>query len=358
MNWLQTNRINNSSGISCIDSRATPWIVRGFNDVYAVDPFSGERIWHVDLTGDHSFGYKSVITAGNAVIVTAHQDKDPLIIWMSAFSLKTGRFLWERKLAWRLNDNFGGILQWKECVLFIENNSLSPSLYILDGGTGKQVLQGGAIAVTPCGISQEGPHTSCIIGNYAYFCTSQGLYFADIGKSDLSLEKCTGGNPAFLSAASGHLCYLDRERYEIVLFDGRIQQEMSRVLLPEPLVAENMILSDDTPDSTKAIVLLKKGQGLARVDFKNNHLVWHTGHSEKWYVSNAALTPFCIVVSVLQLHDGINRIFNLDYETGQILSEMQADMGLWEQYLHWTNDFLLIDNTQGASLFKWEGSSI
>lgn len=352
MTWKQTDKLKNTLSISYIESHVMPWVIRGFNDVYVMDPVTGKSAWNVKLEGDHTFGYKSVIVTDDAVVVSAHRNENPKDVRLMAFSLNMGKPLWERKIAWGLGENFGGLLQKGPFVVFIEKDTLVPELLIMEAATGKVVQKVQGIMVPASGVTQQGPYSAVIAGDHAYFCSEQGLYKAVIGISKPTLSLVKSEKPEFISAASGQICLLESESYDVVLIDGHDQRELGRVLLPEPLVASNLILCRDSHNNAQAIVLLKEGQGMALVDFKKGKVLWQAGYEEKWHISNAIMTPHCLVIAIFQ--GGHRQVLCLDCLTGSKMAEMKPEQGIWLDMMHWRDGKLLIDNTQGAHIFQWQ----
>ena len=354
MAWKQTHLAKNLKDISGLSRKKNTWVLRGFEAIYGYDSINHQLQWKLDFLGDHSFGYKSVVTSKNIAVTSAHCNKDPNDIWTFAIEIQTGNIIWKRKVNWGLRNNLGGILAKDDLVIFMEESD-KLQLFFIEITSGEIALVIPGVRSKPTGLSQRGPNSSTIGNNYAYFCCPEdGLYRAKIDITDSQLTKVIEGNAEITISSTNHVyCLLSQELEIIVCLDSKTGKEINRIYLSEDFEVENITICYDLQNSNDYLaLLLGEGEGIALLEPISGNLLWVMGKDEKWYVTDIVSTPYGIVL--LANIDYELKLFCLELASGKLMIPPQVTEGFVEDELYWTGNQLLLNTSRGIQIFSWE----
>lgn len=367
MAWKPTRTLQNTGSISAVALDTVPWVLRDSRCIYGVDIARQKIQWQKELNGDLTLGAKSFVTSNDLAIVSAHRNRERRHIWLFAISLQTGALVWKRKVDWDMANNLGGLNVSNNLVIFMENSN-DPHLVFIDATTGTTLLSTAGIKAKSTGPLKNSPRSSTVAGGYVYFCHRvSGLYRAKIDQKESTLVKVYE-DKAVIVMSSGDQVYalLSNIPPAVVWLDGATGEERGRLLLHEDIKVANLVASAAVPG--RIALLLGKGGGIALADFNSgallsartrltfdDHLLWHVGQDEGWYVTAAVWTPAGIV-TVAKIKDG-RFVSCLDEATGKELPAPEIHPGFLKNMVYWSGENLLLNTSRGLQIFRWQAET-
>lgn len=292
MSWTEQGKLRRIDNINGVTSLENVWILRGYDWLGAIDAETHGLMWQQPLSGDHSYGYKSVVGAGQCVVTTAHRDSERDNVWVMAFQANSGEFVWERRIGWRLNNNLGGLLVHGNKVLFVEAVEAGYQFVVLNTSSGEAISTSLAPEVMNSGLMQLDSSTAVVAGDRAYFCVAgDGLYGVDLSRPGHEFSKLASGNAKMLTVAAPFIgCLMNNTSPELAIFNAK-DDNVTTIPLPNKFSASNLI--NITVDETSPEILIT-GSDLAGsiiIHLSEQHNIQH----HPWSIQQAIATPFGVL---------------------------------------------------------------
>jgi hypothetical protein len=352
MPWSSWSKLDTHAGVFWVGHRGTEHFLRTFTGVSRFDlTQTAKQIWSHPFQDDHAFSYKPVVLTDQAIVTTTHRNKKPDNVWLVALDPQSGKLLWERRLAWRLNRVLGGIYGTGQRIAFIEDEK-NPQLFVLDATTGAVIHTGKGVKPLGGAIAQRSGQAGALIDNWLYYAVMQdGLYRADISSDKPELKRVVEDD---IRIVIGETPYLYLRQWTssgqgLISLDGLTGQERGRITLPSDWEIDNVRPARSAHPGYVFVFFANSG-GLALVDVEQQRVCWHIGIEEGWQVTDVVDTPHSTVAAFVSAVQP--RLASINLQTGEwslLADDLPADM------VYWTGENLISSNSFEVAVLRWKG---
>lgn len=277
----------------CIGSQSV--VARTLDRLYCINRTNGALRWEVELKGDHSFGYKSIVWSPRGVFLfTRHLAGTHDNILLEARAESSGELLWSKPIDWQLNNNYGGVQLLGDIVVVCEKQENQVAVRLFSLSTGDVQREFILSDVFSASSLPFGRQTSISISGSVYYC-GKGLGIKRlrlIDNNEVNLLEFWSGiavqlfkwedQPAAVVYQNGELSALAFDDH------GRIQKEW-------PLSANPAAITFVPPHGLVSVS--NDGNVVNVFPPQEKMKPWSRGNSD-WVVTNAVVTPFGLIVSV------------------------------------------------------------
>lgn len=331
------------------------WLIRTDRGIYRLSEINNSVNWFVEISNENMFSFKPMVLIED-VLVFAIYLPDIRQTYLKALNAKDGKILWEKPLNWQNLGHLTGILPLKDhIVLFdwLSHESKDTILHYFSAKTGELTGTIPASSITSNSLAVYGPKSAVSTLNYAYFSYKNNVLY----QFDIEAEKLkpliSGKIQQVVSTKDFLLVYLWENSEGILLKLNDISGKTEKFILPLKKEEEIdwLIINETNQKQFQVLVLLKKNNGIALVDFALEGWKWHLNDGKTRF-SYAIWTPYGVAcIAHTQTEKGYNsEVWLLDNQTGTVLEKITPP--LLENWLGWQNNLLLISSGMGLLSYK------